>query len=117
MKTLLLLLFLCPCFLFAQSGFAQWTAVQGTELHLMSDCKEKKIYASESGKEQDLSLRQVQTFKEGRLTHDMMYEIYPDLIFFDMEIKYKDDLTAEGINLLDSSKVTYSFTKDNKIRF
>jgi hypothetical protein len=117
MKTLLLLLFLCPCFLPAQSGFSQWTAVQGTELHLNADCKEKKIFASESGKEQDLALRQVQTFKNGRLTHDLMYQVYPELIIFDMEIEYKDDQSAEGFNILDSSRVTYSFTKENKIRY
>ena len=117
MKILILLFFFCPFYLSAQSGFSQWSAVQGTELHLIADYNEKKIFASESGNEKELDLKQVQTFKNGRLIHDRMYQSFPDLIMFDMKIDYLEDQSAIGFNLLDSSKVTYSFTKDNKIRY
>ena len=113
-------LFLCLFFyaqLIAQNGYNQWLAVQGTEMHLLGNYKEKKVYASETGEKKDLDLKQLQTFEHGRLVRDIMYQVYPNQIMFDMVMEYKADGTAEGTNLLDSSKVTYAFTKDKKIRY
>lgn len=101
----------------AQNAYNQWVAAQGTEMHLLGNFKEKWVYGSETGDKNDLTIMQVQKFEKGRMVRDIMYKQYPSQIMFDMVVSYEDDNTAIGTNVLDSSKVTYSFTEDEKIRY
>lgn len=116
MRTTVFLMIVFPFFITAQSGYQQWLSIQGTEIHLQGNYKEKKVYGSSTGERNDLALMQIQTYKEGRLIEDLMYNGFPQ-IMYNMLINYQDDNTATGINLLDSSEVTYSFTKAQKIHY
>lgn len=116
MKLSVFFLVLFPLFLTAQSGYNQWLSTQGTEMHLLGDYKEKKVYGSSTGERSDLQLVQIQRYKDGRLKEDLVYKAYPKLIY-NMVINYEEDNTATGINLVDSSKVTYAFTDAQKIRY
>lgn len=114
---LLFLIIIFPMSLWAQKGYNQWLAVQGTEMHLLGNYKEKRVYGSNTGDKANLSLKQVQRFEKGRLVEDKMYVSYPNNVMYDMAINYQDNGEAIGLNRKDSSKVTYAFTKDKKIRY
>ncbi len=114
---ILIFLFLLPTFIYAQDAYTRWIAIQeGSGIHLLETCKEKRVYGSESGKSSDLKLRQYQKYEQGRLVKDMMYVDYPQLMY-NIEINYQQDGTATGINLEDSSIVTYAFTPEQKLRY
>lgn len=116
MSIRIFILILFPCFGMAQSGYQQWLSAQNPEVHLLADYQEKRVYGSATGRVQDLGLKQFQVYQKGRLVRDVMYQIYPQLMYH-LTINYQEDKTAKGINLVDSSEVTYAFTEENKIRY
>lgn len=117
MKLITLFFLAFPFWIQAQSGYARWVSIQeGSEIHLAGNYKEKKVYSSKTGDKSDLKLTQVQQYKNGRLVNDVMYTDYPQLMY-DMAIDYQKDGTATGVNLEDSSLVTYAFTETNKLRY
>lgn len=117
MKPILFLFFIAPFLVQAQSGYDRWIAVQeGSGIHLLGDYKEKKVYGSKTGAKSDLGLSQIQQYEKGRLVKDKMYVNYPELMY-NMSINYQNDGTATGINLEDSSFVTYAFTEAQKLRY
>jgi hypothetical protein len=117
MKLIVLLFLIFPFFVQAQSGYARWYSIQeGSGIHLAGDYKEKKIYGSRTGDRSDLKLSQAQEYENGRLVKDMMYIDYPK-VMYNMTINYQADGTAIGLNLEDSSVVTYSFTGAKKLRY
>ena len=112
--------FLCLCLinpLFAQDGYKQWLAVQGSSLHLQENCRIKTIYASIDGDSTRLNKQQVQFFEQQRLVRDKMFQHQSEDLLYDIQINYSDDNTAKGINLIDSSTISYAFTNQNKIRY
>ncbi|BDS10736.1 hypothetical protein [Aureispira anguillae] len=116
MRIIVLFFCLLPFANTAQNGYSQWLSVQGTEMHLLGDFKEKRVYGNPKGEQKKVALMQVQRYENGRLKRDVMYNGYPQLMY-DMVIDYQEDGTARGINVLDSSIVTYAFTNDKKIRY
>jgi len=117
MKIIILLLFVFPCLIQAQSGYTRWHSIQkSAEIHLAGDYKKKKVYGSKTGAKSDLKLSQVQQYENGRLVKDRMYTDYPSLMY-DMVLHYQKDGTAIGMNLADSSVVTYAFTAAKKLRY
>ncbi|CAA6828818.1 MAG: Unknown protein [uncultured Aureispira sp.] len=117
MKLIALLFLISPCFIQAQSGYTRWHFIQeGTEIHLAGNYKEKKVYGSRTGVKSDLKLSQIQQYEKGRLVKDKVYIDYPTLMY-DIVLNYQKDGTAIGMNLEDSSAVTYAFTKTNKLRY
>jgi len=101
----------------AQSGYARWYSIQeGSGIHLAGNYKEKKVYGSKTGDKSDLKLSHVQTYENNRLVKDMMYTEYPNLMY-NMTINYQEDGTAIGMNIEDSSAVTYAFTEAGKLRY
>ena len=112
--------FLCFCLispLLAQDGYKQWLAVQGSSLHLQENCRIKTIYASIDGDSTRLNKQQVQFFVQQRLVRDKMFQQQSEDLLYDIQIDYSDDNTAKGINLIDSSTISYAFTNQNKIRY
>ena len=107
-----------PLFVQGQkSGYARWHSIQdGSEIHLSGNYKEKKVYGSRTGAKSDLKLSQIQEYEKGRLVKDMMYTNYPKLMYH-ISLNYQDDGTAIGINLEDSSAVTYAFTAEKTLRY
>ena len=101
----------------AQDGYQQWLDVQGNTLHLRADCRIKKYFVSANGKDADLRLRQVQFYQNQRLVQDKMYQQNSDLLLYNIQISYFVDNTAKGINLMDSSEITYAFNEQQKIRY
>lgn len=117
MKLIILLFLVFPFFIQAQSGYARWHSIQeGSGIHLAGDYKEKKVYGSKTGAKSELKLEQIQQYENGRLVKDKMYIEYPKLMY-NMAINYQKDGTAIGINLEDSSAVTYAFTAEKKLRY
>lgn len=117
MKLIVFLFLMLPFFVQGQSGYARWSSIQeGSEIHLSGNYKEKKVYGSKTGDKSDLNLSQVQEYQNGRLVKDMMYTNYPQLMY-NMTLNYQNDGTAIGMNLEDSSAVTYAFTEAKKLRY
>lgn len=117
MKSIILFFLILPIFVKGQSGYTRWVSIQeGSGIHLTGNYKEKKVYGSRTGEKSDLKLSQIQQYENGRLVKDMMYIDYPKLMY-NMNINYQNDGTAIGINLEDSSAVTYAFTEAQKLRY
>lgn len=117
MKIILLLFLMIPFLGQTQSGYSRWISIQkGSGIHLTGDYKEKKVYGSKTGDKSDLKLVQIQDYKNGRMVKDRMYIDFPSLMY-DMVVNYQEDGTAIGLNLEDSSAVTYAFTEAQKLRY
>lgn len=110
------LLLLLTTQIIAQNAYDQWVAVQDDEFHLMTTYKEKRMYGSK-GERENLLLRQLRVAKNGRLIRDLVYEANSTRIAYDLTVNYQSPSEAIGINALDTSKVTYSFTENGKIRY
>lgn len=99
-----------------QNAYQQWLAIEDNEIHLKGNCKERKIYASRTGHKADLELIQVQQYEKQRLVYDKMYRVFPNELLYELAIIY-DGNEAIGLNLMDSSQVSYAFTEDQKLRY
>lgn len=103
---------------YAQSnGYEYWQQAQGKELHLRAPYREKIVEQSTTRKANDWTLIQQQEYnQEGRLARDVYYKDFPTPLY-DLRFVYKKDHTAEGINEMDASTVTYAFTEDGLLNY
>lgn len=100
----------------AQSyGYEHWQRTQGNELHLKATYAEKRVEQQATNRE--WALVQIQRYNaDGRLEQDQYYGEYPQLLY-DIYFDYSEEQTARGINVLDSSRVTYAFTKEGWLHY
>ena len=102
----------------AQShGYDYWERIQDKALHLRADFKQKTVASKRFAKGGEWVPLQVQTYNEaGRLAREQYYQPYPSLLY-DLHFTYLDDGTAEGLNVLDSNRVTYGFTETGLLNY
>lgn len=101
----------------AQSyGYEHWQNIQNSEVHLKADYQEKRVEQRQPNRQ--WTPVQIQTYRaDGRLERDQSYSAYPELLY-DIYFEYNNkERTAQGINVLDSSRVTYAFTPEGWLRY
>ncbi len=119
MKYLILIVFnLTALFATAQRGYSTWTYLQDKESHLQADYSQKTVKESLTGKKKDAYLKQVTTYQDGKLQTDKVYDRATGKLQFHIQMTYLPERNAAiSLNLLDSSKATYSLTEDQKIKY